>query len=68
MRLVDTPADLERAYDLARRYDDHPLHDMLYVAVAERTQTALITADEQLRSRLAAPLSDRARPGLRGPQ
>ncbi len=36
VRLVDTPADLDRAYELARRYDEHPVYDMLYVAVAER--------------------------------
>jgi predicted nucleic acid-binding protein len=53
VKLVDTPADLERAYELARRFDEHPLYDMLYVAVAERRQTTLVTADDRLRSRLA---------------
>jgi predicted nucleic acid-binding protein len=49
VRLVDEPQDLERAWDLARRYDAHPIHDMLYVAVAERRRTQLITADATLR-------------------
>jgi len=52
MRIVDTHVDLDRAWDLARRYDDHPVYDMIYVAVAERAQTTLITADESLRRRL----------------
>lgn len=52
VRVVDTPADLDRAWDLARRYDDHPVYDMIYVAVAERVRTTLITADEALRRRL----------------
>jgi predicted nucleic acid-binding protein len=55
LRLVDTAADLERAYELARRYDEHPIYDMLYVAVAQRLRTTLITADERLRSRLVLP-------------
>jgi predicted nucleic acid-binding protein len=54
VRLIDSAADLDSAYDLARRYDKHPLHDMLYVAVAQRMRTTLITADERLRSRLVA--------------
>jgi predicted nucleic acid-binding protein len=54
VRLIDSAADLDSAYDLARRYDDHPIHDMLYVAVAQRMRTTLITADERLRSRLVA--------------
>jgi predicted nucleic acid-binding protein len=54
VRLVDTPADLDRAYELSRRYDEHPVYDMVYVAVAQRRQTSLVTADERLRSLLAA--------------
>ena len=53
VQLVDDERDLDRAWELARRYDDHPLYDMLYVAVAERAATTLITADTSLRSRLA---------------
>jgi predicted nucleic acid-binding protein len=52
VRLVDAPQDLERAWDLARRYDDHPVYDMVYVALAERRKTELVTADEALRRRL----------------
>lgn len=54
VRLVDEPRDLDRAWDLARRYDDHPIYDMLYVALAERRRMQLITADTALRQVLAA--------------
>jgi predicted nucleic acid-binding protein len=53
VRLIDEPRDLDRAWDLARRYDDHPIYDMLYVALAERRRTQLITADTALREVLA---------------
>lgn len=52
VRLVDEPRDLDRAWDLARRYDNHPMHDLVYVAVAERRRTQLVTADSALRQRL----------------
>jgi predicted nucleic acid-binding protein len=52
VRLVDEPRDLERAWDLARRYDNHPIYDLLYVALAERRRTQLITADATLRQTL----------------
>jgi predicted nucleic acid-binding protein len=54
VRLVDTPDDLDRAWDLARRYDEHPVYDMVYVALAERLDEELITADKRLRLRLAS--------------
>ena len=50
--LRDEPRDLDRAWDLSRRHDENPLYDMVYVALAERLQQQLITADEKLRSRL----------------
>lgn len=53
VRLVDEPRDLERAWDLARRYDNHPIYDLVYVALAERRRTQLVTADAVLRQRLA---------------
>lgn len=52
VRLVDEPRDLDRAWDLARRYDNHPIYDLLYVALAERRRTQLLTADSTLRHRL----------------
>ncbi|MDQ3708232.1 MAG: type II toxin-antitoxin system VapC family toxin [Actinomycetota bacterium] len=52
VRLVDEPRDLDRAWDLARRYDNHPIYDLLYVALAERRHTQLVTADSTLRRRL----------------
>lgn len=53
VRIADDQRDLVRAWELARRYDNHPLYDMVYVALAERTRTELITGDEALQRRLA---------------
>jgi len=47
VRIVDDERDLGRAWDLARRYDDHPIYDMVYVAVAERRGAVLVTAARQ---------------------
>lgn len=52
VRLVDEPRDLRRAWDLARRYDNHPIYGLLYVALAERRRTQLLTADAALRRML----------------
>ena len=52
VRLIDGPRDLWRAWDLARRYDNHPVYDLLYVALAERRRTRLISADAALRRTL----------------
>jgi predicted nucleic acid-binding protein len=51
-RLADDAHHLDRAWELSRRYDNHSIYDMLYVAVAEAARTTLITADSTLRSRL----------------
>jgi len=53
VRLLDEPRDLDRAWDLARRYDNHPVYDMVYVALAQRRRTQLVTADAALREVLA---------------
>ena len=53
IRQIDTDADRARAFDLARRYDNWPVCDMLYVAVAERAGDVFVTADQKLRARLA---------------
>lgn len=53
VQLLDEPRDLERAWDLARRYDNHPIYDLLYVALAERRETQLVTADARLRQALS---------------
>src|SRR5262249_30709252 len=53
VRIADDRRDLVRAWELARRYDNHPLYDMIYVALAERTRNELITGDEALQRRLA---------------
>jgi len=52
VRLIDEPRDLWRAWDLARRYDNHPIYDLLYVALAERRRTQLVSADAAFRRRL----------------
>jgi predicted nucleic acid-binding protein len=52
IRLADETSDLDRAWDLARRYDAHPIYDMVWVALAERRRTELITADAALRQLL----------------
>lgn len=53
VKIVDDERDLDRAWELARRYDNHPIDDMLYAALAERSRTTLLTADLRLRRRLA---------------
>jgi predicted nucleic acid-binding protein len=52
LRRADSEHDQERAFELARRYDNWPVYDMVYVALAERLGTELITADVRLRDRL----------------
>ena len=54
VELVDQPRDLDRAYELSRRYDEHPVYDLVYVAVAERLGEQLVTADDALRRRLVS--------------
>ena len=51
--VVDDAADLTRAWELSRRYDQHPVYDMIYVALAERLRTSLHTADQRLCQKLA---------------
>ncbi len=53
VRRVTEDRDHSRAFELARRYDNWPVYDMLYVAVAERTGTEFVTADRKLQARLA---------------
>jgi predicted nucleic acid-binding protein len=50
---LDSPADVTRAYELARRYDNWPAYDMVYVALAERLGAELYTTDLKLSKRLA---------------
>lgn len=51
--VADGPGDWQRAFELARRYDNWPVYDMVYVALAERLGTEFYTADDSLRARLA---------------
>ena len=53
VRLVSDRRHLDRAWELSRRYDNHPVYDMLYAATAEAARTVLITMDEGLLQRLA---------------
>lgn len=51
--LEHDPRDLDRAWELARRFDNHPIYDMVYVAMTERKNTRLITSDRRLIRALA---------------
>jgi len=62
VQAVSDRRHLERAWELSRRYDNHPVYDMLYAATAEASNTVLITADETLLKRLSH-LSWVQRPG-----
>lgn len=53
LRIADVSEDRERAFELARRYDNWPVYDMVYVALAERLGTEFYTADGRLLARLA---------------
>jgi len=53
--LVDTAADLDQAWELSRRHDEHPIDDLLYVAMARRLGEVLLTADRRLVGRLRDP-------------
>lgn len=50
--LVGSPLLASRAYELARDLD-HPVYDCLYLALAERDATRVITADKRLLKRLS---------------
>lgn len=50
--MADTPADLDRAWDLSRRYDEHPISDIVYVTLAQRLGEPLYTVDQRVRDRL----------------
>lgn len=53
VELRDEPADVDRAWELSRRFDEHPIYDMLYIALAERLGERMFTADTALRRRVA---------------
>lgn len=53
MTLHDDGQDRHRAWELTRRHDNHPIYDMLYVALAERLGEPLVTMDGKLCRRLA---------------
>jgi len=50
--LLDEPADSGRAYELSRRHDEHPLYDMVFLALAQRLPARLVTADLRLLARV----------------
>jgi predicted nucleic acid-binding protein len=54
VQTVDDLVHLDRGWELSRRYDNHPVHDMLYAAGAEAARTELITADQTLQRRLGS--------------
>lgn len=53
IKLHNDGRDRRRAWELARRYDNHPIYDMLYVALAQRLGEPLVTLDDKLHRRLA---------------
>lgn len=52
LQTVSDRRHLDRAWELSRRYDNHPVYDMLYAATAEAAGQQLFTADEALLQRL----------------
>lgn len=52
IRVLDVDDDSARAFELARRHDEHPVYDMVYLALAERISAALVTADRRLLDRV----------------
>lgn len=52
---ADDSSDIRRAWDLSRRFDEHPIYDLVYVAMAERLDEMLLTADAKLVARLRSP-------------
>lgn len=54
VELVDTRADLDQAWELSRRYDEHPIYDLVYVALARRLDEPLLTADRRLVDRVGS--------------
>lgn len=52
VQAVSDRRHLERAWEMSRRYDNHPVYDMLYAATAAATGNDFITADETLLQRL----------------
>ncbi len=51
--IEDVGADRARAWELARRFDNWPIYDMVYAAMAERLGEPLVTLDDQLVRRFA---------------
>jgi predicted nucleic acid-binding protein len=49
---ADDDATLRRAWEFSRRYDNHSVYDMIYVALADQIGEDLFTADERLCRRL----------------
>lgn len=48
VQIQNDPRDIGRAWELARRHDNHPIYDMVYVAMTERNETRLLTTDRRL--------------------
>ncbi len=51
--IEDADVDRARAWELARRFDNWPIYDMVYVAMAERLGEPLVTLDDRLIRRFA---------------
>lgn len=66
LRRVDSALDLDRSFDLARRHDNHPIYDLVCVALALRLSQVLITQDRQLAALLGNPSWLALPPGMEG--
>ena len=47
-RVWEPEGTVADAWELARRYDSHPVYDMVYFETARSARTALVTADARL--------------------
>ncbi len=47
MRLIPTPDFLERAYELSKALQQHPIPDCIYLALAEQENVQMVTADRR---------------------
>ena len=53
IRIIDDSRDVAGAWALSRRYDNHPVYDMVYVALAQRLRDEFITKDARLAKKVA---------------
>lgn len=52
IRMIPSVELIERAYELSKELEKHPVPDCLYLALAERDKSILVTADERFFKRV----------------